>query len=51
MNSTLQTRINNYSNQLSSRFYSNSMALEVLIGLLLILVLVVEVVKFVKKSY
>jgi hypothetical protein len=40
-----------YNTQLSSRFHSNSMALEVLICLLLILFLVVEVIKFIKKTY
>ena len=51
MNANQQALITSYSDQLSSRFYSNSMALEVLISLLLILVLIVEVVKLVKKTY
>jgi len=40
-----------YKSQLSNRFYSNSIALEVLIGLIMILMLTVEVVKFFKKTY
>ena len=40
-----------YSDQLSSRFHSNSMACEVLIGLLAIMMLVVEIVKIIKKTY
>lgn len=51
MNTTQQQLIASYSNQLANRFYPNSMALEVLICLLLIVVLVVEIVKFAKKSY
>jgi hypothetical protein len=51
MNTSQQALITSYSDQLSSRFYSNSMALEVLISLLLILVLIIEVLKFVKKTY
>jgi len=52
LNTTQQTQlILSYNNQLSSRFHSNSMALEVLICLLLILFLVVEVIKFIKKTY
>jgi len=51
MNASQQALITSYSDQLSSRFYSNSMALEVLISFLLIVVLIVEVVKFVKKTY
>jgi hypothetical protein len=51
MNTSQQALITSYSDQLSSRFYSNSMALEVLISLLLILVLIIEVLKFVKKMY
>ena len=46
-----QQLILSYNNQLSSRFHSNSMALEVLICLIFILFLVVEIIKIVKKTY
>ena len=46
-----QILIQNYSDQLSSRFHSNSMATEVLVGLIIITLLVVEVVKVIKKTY
>ena len=40
-----------YSDQLGSRFHSNSMACQVLIGLVIILILVIEIVKVIKKTY
>jgi hypothetical protein len=46
-----QPLVSSYESQLSTRFYSNSMALEVLVCLILIFILVIEVVKFVKKIY
>jgi ABC-type multidrug transport system permease subunit len=49
--SQAQHLITSYNSQLSGRFYSNSMALEVLVCLILILLLVVEVIKLVKKAY
>ena len=46
-----QTAIDNYKSQLNNRFYSNSISLEVLVCLVLIFILVIEVVKFFKKTY
>lgn len=46
-----QTAITNYKNQLNNRFYSNSISLEVLVCLVLVFILVIEIVKFFKKTY
>lgn len=46
-----QTAISNYKSQLNNRFYSNSISLEVLVCLVLIFILVIEIVKFFKKTY
>ncbi len=46
-----QDAIASYKNQLSTRFYSNSMSLEVLVCLILIFLLVIELIKFAKKTY
>jgi cell division protein FtsL len=51
MSSRQQQLIANYNSQLSSRFHSNSMALEVLVCLLVILMLALEIVKLIKKTY
>lgn len=52
MNSSRASQlISSYSDQLNSRFHSNSIALEVLICLVFILILVIEIVKFGKKTY
>lgn len=46
-----EAAMSNYKNQLNSRFYSNSMSVEVLACLVLILIFAVEVAKFLKKTY
>ena len=50
-NYTSQQLTQLYSDQLGSRFHANATATEVLITLIFIMMLVVEVIKFIKKTY